>query len=257
MIENVIVEPMTAGFIVWRCLHHGPVSPSTLDRLPSGSPLPWGLYQKRNVPLLAKLTRTYGSCAILAREGDRIVGQLRFYPRAVWNLEGAGGLCLQQDYPSGPIEDFADNDFPPLSRMEDRTLAVHCLMTGSPQQRENPFQRRGIGSRMAGCLIEWAAANGWERIEADAFEELPVIYKITGSAGYRFWEKLGFTVADRYPHQDLQAEDPSAIDPQARDPFIAELEAQAKSAGISPARAKDKIVMRLDLRGKQKKLPGK
>lgn len=251
MIEDVLIEPMTQDFILWRCLHGGPLSSATMDQWPAGSPLPWELYKKRNVPLLDKLTRTYGACAIVARDGNRVVGLLRFYPKAVWNTEGAGGLCLQQDYPSGPGEDFVKNDFPPLSRIEDRTLAVHCLMTGSSQRQENPFQRKGIGSRMAACLVRWAAANGWDRIEADAFEEIPVIYEITGCTGHRFWEKLGFSVANRIPHPDLQFDNA-----KARDPFVTALETQAKSAGIPPERAKDKIVMRLDLREAGRRLTG-
>jgi hypothetical protein len=189
-----------------------------------------------------KLTRVYGACAILARDGNQVVGQLRFYPKAVSSMKGVGHLCLQQDYPFGPMTDFVDNDFPLLSQIEDKTLAVHCLMTGCPQQKENPYQRKGIGSRMAGNLIRWAATNGWERIEAYSFENIPIIYEMTGCTGYTFWEKLGFSIADRYPHPDLQVEDQ-----RVEDPFVTTLEAQAKSVGIPPERAKDKIVMRLDL----------
>ena len=32
MIEDVVVEPMTEGFILWRCLHSGPLSRSTIDQ---------------------------------------------------------------------------------------------------------------------------------------------------------------------------------------------------------------------------------
>jgi GNAT superfamily N-acetyltransferase len=150
-----------------------------------------------------------------------------------------GWLCLQQDQPAGPSDEFADSDFPEPAAIEDKTLAVHCMMTGSAQQAENPYQRKGIGTRMAESLIQWARENGWEHIEADAFEEIPWIYEITGSAGYKFWEKLGFYIAERHPHPHLQGEDE----------FVEKLEEQAKEAGISPERAKDRIIMRLDLIG--------
>jgi len=90
---------------------------------------------------------------------------------------------------------------------------------------------------MVKTLINWAKANGWESIEVDSFEDIPIVYEITGIPGYRFWEKLGFSVADRYPHPYLQVQDP----------FVTMLEGQAKSIGISSEKAKDKIVMRLDL----------
>lgn len=60
--------------------------------------MPWARYREWNIPLLAKITRTYGACAILARAGNEIVGQLRFYLKAIVSLENAGGLCLQQDH---------------------------------------------------------------------------------------------------------------------------------------------------------------
>jgi hypothetical protein len=90
---------------------------------------------------------------------------------------------------------------------------------------------------MAKVLIEWAKARGWRRIEADSFEDLPIIYGVSGSAGHTFWEKLGFRLIDRHPHPDLQN----------RSGFIVTLEEQARSAGISPERAKDRLVMRLDV----------
>jgi N-acetylglutamate synthase-like GNAT family acetyltransferase len=113
-------------------------------------------------------------------------------------------------------------------------------MMGSPQQKENPYQRKGIGTRMVRALIAWAKANGWERIEANSFENIPIIYEITGSAGHTFWDKMGFHLADRYPHPELQDRNEFAE-------FVKTLEGQAKSIGILPERARDRLVMRLDL----------
>ncbi|MDP6636755.1 MAG: GNAT family N-acetyltransferase [Phycisphaerae bacterium] len=240
MTGDVVVEPMTEEFLLWRCLHGGPLARDTIDQWPSESAMPWACYRDRNTPLLKKLTRVYGACAIIARDGDQVVGHLRFYPKCVCDMDGAGYLCLQQDSPAGPTEDFAHSDFPDPAQIEDKTLVVHCLMTGSPQQKENPHQRKGIGTRMAGALIQWAKVNGWERIEADSFEDIPIIYDITGSAGHTFWEKLGFSLVDRYPHPDLQ-------DPSQFDEFITTLEEQAKAIGIPPEKARDRLVMRLDL----------
>lgn len=235
--EDVVIEPMTEKFILWRCLHSGPLSYRTIDRWFPDSQIDWERYRTRNIPLLVKLTRTYEACSILARVDDRIVGQLRFYPRVIWDMNSGGEMCLQQDYPNSPADDFVATEFPPLEHIEDKTLAVHCLMTGSSQQEENPFQRKGIGSRMVRFLIQWAKTNGWEHIEVDAFEDIPIIYELTGSAGHTFWKKPGFRIVDRHPHPHLQE----------RSEFVAKLEEQAKSMGISLERAKDRLVMRLDL----------
>jgi N-acetylglutamate synthase-like GNAT family acetyltransferase len=110
-------------------------------------------------------------------------------------------------------------------------------MAGSSLQKQNPYQRQGIGTRMVRRLIQWAKANGWDRIEADSFEDLPIIYEITGSAGHSFWEKLGFHLADRHPHPQLRD----------RNQFVITLEEQAKAAGIPPEQARDQLIMRLDL----------
>lgn len=238
MREDVMIEPMTEEFLLWRCLHDGPLSQANIDQWPPASKIPYQRYRLRNTPLLQKLTKTYGACAIIAHTNGRIVGKLRFYPRAVCDMEGAGHLCLQQDFPAGPKDDFADSSFPDLASIKDKTLVVHCMMTGSSLQKENPFQRKGIGTLMAENLISWAGANGWEHIEADSFEDIPIIYEITGSAGHTFWEKLGFYLADRHPHPHLQN----------RSSFVLTLEEQAASLGIPPAKARDQLIMRFDLK---------
>ena len=237
MIEDIVVEPMTEEFILWRCLHSGPLSCQTIDRWPPGNQMAWEEYRKRNIPLLAKLIQIYGTCAITARDGNQIVGQLRFYPKAVLNQTADGTLCLQQDHPAGPAANFAVNDFPAPTEITDKTLEIHCLMTGCPQQKENPYQRIGLGARMVSTLIQWAKTNHWDHIEAKSFEDLPLIYENTGSAGHTFWEKLGFIAADRFPHPYLQEQNE----------FVTKLEQQAKAIGIPLERAKDQIIMRHDL----------
>ena len=93
---------------------------------------------------------------------------------------------------------------------------------------------------MVKALIEWAKANGWERIEADSFEDLPIIYEGTGSAGRSLWEKSGFHLVDRHVHPELR-------DREKYPTFIAALEQQARSAGYPPETARDRLVMRLEL----------
>lgn len=240
MTQDIVIEPTTEKSILWRCLHDGPVSIDTPDQWRSEKGIPVERYRDRNTEFLRKLTKVYGACAIVARDGNEIVGQLRFYPKSISDMVD-GSLCLQQDHPAGPADDFAGTDFPALDELTDKTLSIHCLMTGTALQAQNPYQRKGIGARMVKSLIQWAKANGWSRIEVDSFEDLPIIYETTGSAGYSFWEKLGFHIADRHPHPHLQ-------DPEIRaSEFVKTLEEQAKSAGIHPDKARDRLIMRLDL----------
>jgi GNAT superfamily N-acetyltransferase len=199
--------------------------------------MPWARYRLRNKALLSTLTEVYGACAIVAREGDEIVGLLRFYPKIVRDMDGAGLLCLQQDHPAGPTDDFAEREFPAQTELEDRTLAVHCMMAGSPSEKSRLYKRKGIATRMAKRLIQWATEHGWEGIEAPSFEDIPILYRWTGNAGHTFWRKLGFHVVDRFPNPHLQE----------RNQFVIKIEEQAETMGIDPASARDRIVMRLDL----------
>lgn len=234
---EVTVEPMREDFLLWRCLHEGPLSSRSIDRLPSDIPPGGARFRERNLALLRRLTRIYGACAILARSGEEVVGFLRFYPRLVWDMARGGYLCLQQPPPNGPADDLAEADFPAMNGIDDRTLMVHCMMAGSALRPVNPYLRTGLGSRMVDELIRWAGEEGWARIEADAFEDLPLIYEITGGAGRVFWEKRGFRLVERSPHPQLQDDSE----------FTARLEKQAGRAGIPRARARDRLLMRIDL----------
>ena len=60
MIEDIVVEPMTEDFILWRCIHGGPLSCDAIDEWSPDDSMPWNRYQARNKALLSKLTRMYG-----------------------------------------------------------------------------------------------------------------------------------------------------------------------------------------------------
>jgi GNAT superfamily N-acetyltransferase len=146
-------------------------------------------------------------------------------------------LCLQQAHPAGPSEDFAETPFPPMAEIQDRTLTVHCLMTGSPFQDENPYQRRGIGTRMVRRLVQWAKDRGWESIEASSFEDIPLLYEHTGNAGRSFWEKLGFRLVSTEPTPAFQQENE----------FARKARQQAAALGLDPEVTRNRYTMRIEL----------
>jgi hypothetical protein len=237
---DVAVEMMSSDFILWRCLHGGPLSRQTIDQPKPHPRVPWDRFRARNVPFLTKMTKVYGSCAVIARDGNQIVGQLRFYPKAVCKMSGPEpALCLQQAFPNGPADDFAENEFPSLEQIADKTLFAHCIMTGSPQQKDNPYQRRGLGSRMVRTLVDWARPIGWTAIEAHAYADLPCVYAVTGQAGRTFWEKLGFHVAGSIMEP--------AFAENAHEGFVGLLLKEAAERGLDAKAAKTRHTMRLDL----------
>jgi hypothetical protein len=232
---------MTEDFILWRCLHSGPLSKQTMEQYPSGEGQIVNFKKIRgiNIPLLEKLIKTYGSCAMVARDGDEIIGVLRFYPKALMSMEKAGFLCMQQDYPAGPDENFINEQFPSFDQIKDKTLKVHCIMTSRPYAGDKETEifgmhclgkvdagaRKGIGLRLARALIDWARQNGWKRIELTTFADLDVFYGVTGGAGKSFWEKAGFKLQNTRPmsHDDWPDKKAQQL-----------IDSQAEAAGISP-----------------------
>jgi len=235
MLENVVIEPMTKDFIVWRCLHGGPLSKESIEKSPPKFHTDFEKLRSMNIPLLEKLIETYGTCAILAKDGDLVVGTLRFYPKILFSDRSMIGFCIQQGPPYGPSESSVARELTPLEDIQDKTLEVHCLMTRSPQQKQNPYQRKGIGTRMARELIRWAKEKGWESIEATAYEDAQIVYEIFGAAGKSFWEKLGFHIAGKGFENELQGE------------VLKTMQKQVVELGLTLEDTRNKYTMRLDL----------
>jgi RimJ/RimL family protein N-acetyltransferase len=224
-------------FLLWRCLHSGPHTKESIDSWEPDEPLPWSAFRERNLPLLQKLTQAYGSCAVTAWDGDRVVGMLRFYPKEVCGMAEAGMLCLQQVFPYGPADDFWQGKFPPMQDLADKTLVIHCIMTGCPNWKENPYQRQGIGTRLVKQLVHWGREKGWAAIEATAYEEIPILYEVSGQAGIHFWEKAGFQVVETSVETAFLEENG----------FTKALRRQAQEIGLSPEQMERRYTMRLIL----------
>ena len=234
MLDDFVIAPMSEDFLVWRCLHGGPVSRRTIDGPPPNLEVDWPSTRARNLPLLRNLTRTYGACAILAHDGDDVVGTLRFYPKPLCSFGEGSGFCLQQRYPAGPKDDLAAGELPPLEASVDKTLFIHCLMIAAPPGDPNRYRRKGLATRLGLELIRWAKDHGWSAIEASAYEELPMFYAISGAAGRRFWERLGF----RMVHKD--------IEPAISGEFLEKLRLDAVAAGLRPDNVTDRYRMRIE-----------
>jgi GNAT superfamily N-acetyltransferase len=239
VIEELVVEMMGEDFILWRCLHGGPLTRESIEQWPQDQALPWAEFRARNVPLLSKLTRAYGACAVLARDGEAVVGTLRFYPKALCPTPRLDcfGMCLQQPRPNGPPDNFAEADFPPLDQLADKTLFVHCLMLAADAPGRPSYRRRGFGRRMAERLTEWGREKGWQAVEATAYEDLDIVYSVTGVAGKTFWERLGFHVAE------VGVEAAFEHYPDILKVVIE----QGRALGLSADAAKTKYTMRLEL----------
>jgi len=226
---------MSENFILWRCLHSvlclGKQSTSCQRREEKN----WRLAMPLTFLCWQRSSKTYGTCAILARDGSQIVGFLRFYPKLLYSMEDAGALCLQQAFPAGPSRCLAEKGFTPLEEIKDKTLRVHCMMTGSPLREENPYQRKGIGTKMVRELMQWAKEKGWRGIEATTYEDLDILYANTGQAGKRFWEKLGFQLVKTETEPGFGGE------------FLKTMQKQAEMQNLPPEKTQNKYTMQIQL----------
>lgn len=238
MSAPVIVEMMSGEALLWRCLHGGPLTAASIDAPGPDGHVPFEAFRARNLRCLDNLVKTYGACAVVAKQDEAVVGHLRFYPKAVRDLAAPGlGLCLQQEFPSGPADDLGGMRFPPFGEIADKTLLVHCMMVAPDGPGGGSLRRRGLGRRMAGALIDWAGANGWRAVEATAYASVPIVYTISGQAGRSFWEDLGFRLV-RTGREPLLEEE---------NEFVRTMREQAAARGIDPASIADKYTMRREL----------
>jgi len=236
MLESLVVEPMSEDFILWRCLHAGPLNRGNIDAPQPNIEVDWPSIRARNIPFLKKLTRTYGACAILARDGDAVVGTLRFYPKTLCEFGDSGaGFCLQQKYPYGPSDDLAAGESPPFKNLTDRTLFVHCLFIASTPGDPDRYRRKGLATRLARELIRWARDRGWSAIEATSYEEIPMLYAISGVAGRRFWNRLGFKTVQQDTEPGIAGE------------LLETLRRDAVRAGLRAEDVANRYTMRLEL----------
>ncbi len=235
MKSDVVIKPMDRGFMLWRCLHHGGLSTGSID---SGFPegFDGSRYRAVNVPFLEKLIDTYGSCAILAWAGEKVIGSLRFYPNWMFT-EDQQGLCMQQEYPYGPGEQLLTMDFPALAELTDKTLRIHCMMAGPSLKEGNPYRRHGLASRMVDVLYDWARCRGWEALEATAYESLDIVYDTFGQAGREFWEKLNFRL--------INAEIEPAL--AGDNEVVRQMKQQATAKGIDPEKIINRYLMRREI----------
>lgn len=231
------VETMSERFILWRCLHRGPLSKESIDEWPPEEAESWQAHRAKNVPLLRKLIQVYGTCAVLAWDGDRVIGTLRFYPKVLYSMDGAGSsLCILQEHPSGVSDRLVENRFPPLHEIPDKTLRVHCWGIAPAYKEGNPFRPGGFGTRMMGELVRWATDHGWKGIELTAFEDTEHLNVQFGMPGRRAWEALGFRVVETGT-----ADAPWFL--EALDTMREQLSAQ----GLDPDAAQIKYTMRAEL----------
>jgi hypothetical protein len=83
-------------------------------------------------------------------------------------------------------------------------------------------------------LKSWAREEGWDAIEATAYQDLPLVYEVTGNAGRSWWEDLGFHVRESMEEEAMKG----------YGDFVHTLEIQARERAMDPQEVTQKFIMR-------------
>ena len=160
---------------------------------------------------MREMIQRYGTCAMLAWQDGKVVGQLRFYP-----IEMA-----QLVYRADPEKQSLMGEAGAMAfEAESGTLWVQCVMTTRPYETATGAveagARKGVGQSLVREMIAWATAQGWERIVKQAHADLDCLYGQFGGGGKRFWEKAGFRVAGTFHKRafDLTDRARDVVEPQ-------------------------------------------
>ena len=236
MSDSIIIKPMNEQFILWRCLHGGVINRQNIDSPNNDIQLNWQDIKLRNLSFLKSLIFTYGSCALLAFDGDSVIAAIRFYPKFLCRFSDSGtGFCLQQSFTSILFTENIKQYLLPVEKLKDKTLFIHCMFIASSRETSYKYRRKGLATNMVQDLIKWAQSKGWEAIEVDAYEGLPTIYAISGSAGKDFWGKLNFEIIN------------TATEPAINGDFLETLKKEAVSLGKPVENVVNRYRMRIEL----------
>ena len=148
---------MNKDFILFCCLHCGLLSPSSIEEkcsLAEGQ-------SNRNKKLLGRLIDTYGSCAMLAMEGDSVVAHARFYPEAIYTQFK---FCCHD--PNHAItQEMAEMKLPPLADSADRILRITCFLV------QKDYRGQGLSHKLIDAILDWAKINAWKSVRCFAYPD--------------------------------------------------------------------------------------
>jgi len=144
------IHPMKKDFLLFRCLHSGALRPSTIDEECSLSKE----QSDRNKKFLTRVIDSYGSCAMLAVDGESVVAHARFYPQVIYDRFK---FCCQD--PNHAItQEIAEMKFPRLANQAERDLRITCYFV------LEDYRGQGLSHKLIAAVIEWGKNNGWKSV---------------------------------------------------------------------------------------------
>jgi GNAT superfamily N-acetyltransferase len=160
---------------------------------------------------LRAVCRAYGSCGVLAVDGNAVVGKVRFYPQEIAE-RFYPALGLQEPQRMRVLATFDPGALPPRDELREKALFICCFQLvhdykaaaeGRPTDVPS-YLGRGIATSMLRVLIDWARAEGWDELRAEAVEPIPPLLMWSGRLSVERYRKLGFR-AELSPSEKVEA----------------------------------------------------
>ena len=151
----------------------------------------------RNKKFLARLIDIYGSCAMLAIEGDFVVGQARFYPEVIFDLAGQKHICCQ-DPRFAATQQMIKMDLPTIQNPANRILRIHCWLI------HKDYLGRGLSHALLDGILEWALSHSWKLVRAYAGPDNYWVASQACAPMLRTYIKHGFQKTKTVPSSELK-----------------------------------------------------
>jgi GNAT superfamily N-acetyltransferase len=212
--ERIIdIRAMDEDFIVYRKMYKPPLTPENIGKI---NPWDWGEHLEefkakdwQNVieGFFRKHIQTIGSCAILAWDGDGVIGKMYFTTGEVWETfrQADAWMCVEHESMPKTILTFTDEQLQGLLNSQSRTLRIACFNIGHSDAR---YQGKGIAKAMIEFLKQWARERGWRKIEAFSCPDVVPEVALGGFILRRSaWERRGFHIEEEIRVSTAEAAD--------------------------------------------------
>lgn len=200
--RNIEIRAMDESFIVYRKMYKPPLTPENIGKV---NPWDWREHleefrakgwQKVIEDFFRKHIRAIGSCAVLAWDGDGVVGKMYFTTKEMWAAFRQTGafMCVEHECMPKAILTFTDEQLQALFRSPSRTLRIACFNIGHFDAR---YHGQGIAKAMIEFLKQWGQERGWREIEAWSVPDVVPEAALGGFILRRStWERRGFHVKE-------------------------------------------------------------
>jgi len=136
----------------------------------------------RNTKLLTRLIDAYGSCAMLAMEGDSVIAHARFYPQIIYNRFK---FCCHD--PKHIItQEMVEMNLPPLTNPTERILRITCFFV------HKDYRGQSLSHKLINAILEWAKNNGWKSVRCFAYQDSYWLASEMCTPMLRTYSKHGF-----------------------------------------------------------------